>query len=646
LNDAPQLLIEWSSPWQEFVSAIGPALRRSPPRLPAETRAGLFPFRGLLISLLLEFVAVAAAIVQPANSVQLATVSVSERSHDVIYFSADELPRTEDVAGSQSGQRGKSGGSSMHHPTQVIQVARDTVPRERVTDAPRLDLPKSDSQVSNLLAYREDAGPAPAEALPLSKRSFGAALAVAPPPAALPQSQLRAVQFAIPAVVPPPVELPQQNFTANRRLAVAAVVVPPPVSVPARATSQLARLTLSTEMVVAPRPEIGSTARSKQKTNELTLPVAPPPVEIAALRAQTPTALSGALSGTQSVAPPRQELQNAPRRAVAGLGSASVVSPVVDFNFVRQQKLLVGSEARVLPPPNSSSENSSSSAGTGSSKAPLSPAAGVVVSPRPGEMRGLPPNPEKATVAMSPAGSAAIGTGGEGVGTGFARGANSAGASSGANSGAASASANAGKGAAAFDHAGSSPIPGPGGAGNLSNGRPRVPGVSVSGGNNVVSLPSFGATPQPTTAGRSDVARKASNGITVVASPRSGGALNFYGALKGDRVYTIYIPSTIGTVVMQFADPASATQSYAEDLTAPTPMRAELPPDLQRSHLVIRCVLDRNGIIRNPSVVRSEAAEFQSKILAALPDWKFTPAFRGNEAVEVNVILGFGVDTK
>jgi len=96
LNDAPQLLIEWSSPWQEFVSAIGPALRRSPPRLPAEARAGLFPFRGLLISLLLEFVAVAAAIVQPANSVQLATVSVSERSHDVIYFSADELPRTED----------------------------------------------------------------------------------------------------------------------------------------------------------------------------------------------------------------------------------------------------------------------------------------------------------------------------------------------------------------------------------------------------------------------------------------------------------------------------------------------------------------------------------------------------------------------
>jgi len=74
-------------------------------------------------------------------------------------------------------------------------------------------------------------------------------------------------------------------------------------------------------------------------------------------------------------------------------------------------------------------------------------------------------------------------------------------------------------------------------------------------------------------------------------------------------------------------------------------MRAELPSDVHRSHLVIRCVLDRNGVIQNPRVVKSEAADFQSKILAALPGWKFTPAFRGTQAVEVNMILGFGVNT-
>ena len=67
MKDAPQLLIEWSSPWQEFVAAIGPALRRSPPRQGFETRAGLFPFRGMLLAMLLEIAALA-GMMAPAGS--------------------------------------------------------------------------------------------------------------------------------------------------------------------------------------------------------------------------------------------------------------------------------------------------------------------------------------------------------------------------------------------------------------------------------------------------------------------------------------------------------------------------------------------------------------------------------------------------
>ena len=100
---------------------------------------------------------------------------------------------------------------------------------------------------------------------------------------------------------------------------------------------------------------------------------------------------------------------------------------------------------------------------------------------------------------------------------------------------------------------GISPYPGPGGAGTGTNGNPAMPGVSVKGGNsNVVTLPSFireltsrrgrGArTPVPLTIGPD---------ITVVASSRSGGAFNFYGAQKGDKVYTIYIETALGTAVM------------------------------------------------------------------------------------------------
>ncbi len=39
-------------------------------------------------------------------------------------------------------------------------------------------------------------------------------------------------------------------------------------------------------------------------------------------------------------------------------------------------------------------------------------------------------------------------------------------------------------------------------------------------------------------------------------------------------------------------------------------------------------------------VLEPGAAETTSKILVALHSWKFRPAFRGNEPVEVNAILG------
>ncbi len=202
----------------------------------------------------------------------------------------------------------------------------------------------------------------------------------------------------------------------------------------------------------------------------------------------------------------------------------------------------------------------------------------------------------------------------------------------------------AGPGSANIDRAGSSPAPGPGGAGKLASGTVRVPGVSVSGGSTAVTLPSFGTPPPPhNPAGHSTIG-KGSNAVTIVASPRAGGAMNFYGALKGDRVYTIYINTAGGMTVMQFADPTSTVQSYSEELNAPVPISTELPANLQPAKLYVSCVLDRNGTIKNPRALHAAGGP-ESAILAALSDWKFRPAFRGSEPVEVNVILGFGVDT-
>jgi hypothetical protein len=134
-------------------------------------------------------------------------------------------------------------------------------------------------------------------------------------------------------------------------------------------------------------------------------------------------------------------------------------------------------------------------------------------------------------------------------------------------------------------------------------------------------------------------------GITVVASARSGGAFNLYGSLKGDKVYTIYIDTTLGPAVLQFADPTSAAHPYAADLASPQPIRADLPTGLSRTRLVIACVLDRTGAIKGMQVLEPADAVMTSQVLAALPRWKFQPAMRDGKAVEVNAILGFNIDT-
>jgi hypothetical protein len=97
---------------------------------------------------------------------------------------------------------------------------------------------------------------------------------------------------------------------------------------------------------------------------------------------------------------------------------------------------------------------------------------------------------------------------------------------------------------------------------------------------------------------------------------------------------------------MPFADPKSATQSYPEDLTAPLAIRADLPANLHGSRLVIACTLDRSGMVKTPRVIEGESAELSATILAALPNWKFRPAFRGEQPIEVNAILGFDIDTR
>lgn len=246
---------------------------------------------------------------------------------------------------------------------------------------------------------------------------------------------------------------------------------------------------------------------------------------------------------------------------------------------------------------------------------------------------------------MSPAGGSQPGIGGSGGGNGMGRG---DGPGSGLHGeGPGTGKEGSGRGVDPSAHGGISPQAGPGGAGSGTNGQPAIPGVSVQGGN-TVTLPSFGASGNdPSVPGHSGASggKRGDLDFTVEGSARSGGGFNYYGLLKADKTYTKYLPTRAGWVVMVYADPASAAHPYADALTPPDPMRIDLPDGLGRSRLVITCVLDRSGLLRDPRVLEGGAPDMTAKVMAALPAWKFRPVFHGETPIEVTAILGFNINT-
>jgi hypothetical protein len=649
LSDDLKLLVEWSSPWEEFVGAIRPALGKSPAELAGEAHTGLFPYRGILITWGAEFLILIALIVLPTRLQQIQPYAAPTMpKYDVIYFSGNELPQVEDQGGARSGHSGKAGGHEGHHRTQTIRVARGDALRERVVDAPKLNLPRSNADVANLLAYKPIPGPAPAEGLKSSRAALSLNQTVIAPAPQVTAERMRTAPSVNTSVIAPTQTSPLRDIAALRLPGShAEAVIPPPVSAPEQ-------LSVSNPKLALPAPTI----------------IAPPPAQVPHDIASTGPGFGPGDLHSQIIPPPAQVSGITNSRQFGGLaGNSSVVPPPVDVgggSLQRSPMTGMGNGTAVVPPPPSVSAggglggrgSGNRGAGFGSSfdvgtsvTAPANSGGsgngtGVVVSGQPGSQVGVPGTGGNGALALSPAGSGKPGLGGSGGGTGIGRGTGTGSGLTGEGTGAGT--TGTGVGAEASARGGTSPYPGPGGAGSGTNGKPAMPGVSVHGGSNIVTLPSFGSNGGPQALpGRSGAnGDKHGPGLTVVATSRSGGAFNFYGVLKGDRVYTVYIETALGTAVMQYADPASASHPYAEDLQAPEPLRADLPPNLSRSRLVIACLLDRSGILRNLQVLESGAGDLSAKVLGALANWKFRPVLRGDQPVEVNAILGFNIDTR
>ena len=820
--DAPRLQVEWPSPWQEFVTSIRPALVRSERRLAGEAPFGLIPLRIMIPSYVLEALLIFAAIAVQVKITQMQPfVAPRFSSHDVIYYSGDELPRTEDLGGAQAGTAGRAGGSEARHRTQTIKIARGGSLVPKVVDAPNLKLPSSRDAVANLLAIRPNPGPPPSEGLRSTRTvpNLAASLVapapnvirdytrngvqlesvIAPAPSVTRDQAITAPTFSAtlippapnvsrdhplvapalaPAVIPPAPKVSRDRTMTSPSLNASVVapapsvardrvrsnpslaanviqpapgavshelsrppvqmnttVVPPPVSAPERAGARNPKLNLPAPSVIAPPSSADLSQDVHRVASGIPDPsktVVPPPAQpgsgsfmsslvgkiFGATEVVPPPpsvtshgASSGAGSLTANVVPPPPSLSAAAtggssRGTRAGMGSAlgsNVVAPPPSTGISggtgtrSSSSGTVGMPSVVPPPPSLSGTGGAGSSGGGAGAPrgtllannivppppsagggsgtsgsglsrsgtghgmPLDPGlnvvappnggggsnAGAVISSQPGSKVAVPSSGSTGSLSMSPSGGDKAGLGGAGTGNSIGRGNGPGSAMNGPGLGAGKAAA--GNGSDANAKGGISPSAGPGGAGNAPAGAPPVRGVDISGGSGIVTIPGFGSdssASDPQTSARSSAKPRQTLGVTVVATATSGGAFEPYKNLLRGEKYTTYFDTSLGTVVMEFADTSPAnSHSFGGTLAAPAAIRTDLAAALPHARMVVTCVLDASGNLKNVRVLEAGPAQMTARVVAALRSWKFQPAMRGDQPVEVSAILGFGIDT-
>jgi TonB family protein len=201
-----------------------------------------------------------------------------------------------------------------------------------------------------------------------------------------------------------------------------------------------------------------------------------------------------------------------------------------------------------------------------------------------------------------------------------------------------------GRGSDPSARGGISPSPGPGGAGTAPSGAPAAPGVSVSGGSVQVSFDNDATVNDTGAPRRSTFKQRQTLGVDIVSTASSAGAFEPYKNLLHGEKHTTYIDTSLGEVVMEYADEASAGHAVGT-LTAPQQIRADLPEGLPHIRMVVACILDASGNLKNPRVLEPGSAEMTAKVLAALRGWKFRPPLRGDQPVAVTAILGFNINT-
>jgi hypothetical protein len=182
------------------------------------------------------------------------------------------------------------------------------------------------------------------------------------------------------------------------------------------------------------------------------------------------------------------------------------------------------------------------------------------------------------------------------------------------------------------------------GKGGSGEGGVQNTGITING--DTIQIGSFAAAaPSVSTSTKMPLGPRQRPGVTIVATPRSGGAVNRYGALPGSKVYTIYLDTPAGLATLEYATAEGQNQSFADELTAPEPITTDLPPNLKGASFVLRCKMDRDGIMHGFQVLEGIKKNLAPALIAALENWRFRPVLQNGESVEVDAIVGLNVGT-
>ncbi len=147
------------------------------------------------------------------------------------------------------------------------------------------------------------------------------------------------------------------------------------------------------------------------------------------------------------------------------------------------------------------------------------------------------------------------------------------------------------------------------------------------------------------------------NSLIVFTGPIGGGGLPAYGALRGSKIYTVFLPMPGKSWTLQYCvrENASSEPTPERSRSIVRLSRGVVPPEAEERFdfkrlpvteekadklIVLHGVIREDGSVDELKVYQGVQREMDEAALAAFGRWKFKPALREAKPVVVEILVG------